>query len=187
MAPKVDHRKSSKPLASNVSGRLASNQTGYPTNQGEPGEEDLGGGDDYDMPVIIKVKPNDQLDLTPEELEKEVPPRVLYPMNPRAAQNVTLYSLKEKAFKRDDQIDQCVFHFSMDGQILAKDSIDAQEQFEIQEKKEEEQLIRSKDEKIEEDFEVQEEEGGDPPSKNPLRNQFNFSERAAQSKPRASR
>ena len=31
----------------------------------------------------VKVRPDDQLDLSPEELEKEVPPRVLYPLNPR--------------------------------------------------------------------------------------------------------
>ena len=29
------------------------------------------------------MRPDDQLDLSPEELEKEVPPRVLYPLNPR--------------------------------------------------------------------------------------------------------
>ena len=28
--------------------------------------------DDYDMPVIINVKPEDQLELSAEELEKEV-------------------------------------------------------------------------------------------------------------------
>jgi hypothetical protein len=28
--------------------------------------------DDYDMPTIINVKPDDQIELTNEELEKEV-------------------------------------------------------------------------------------------------------------------
>ncbi len=32
----------------------------------------MDGFDDYDMPVIINVKPEDQLDLGAEELEKEV-------------------------------------------------------------------------------------------------------------------
>merc|ERR1719191_549285 len=81
--------------------------------------------EDYDMPVIIKVRPEDQLQLTPEELEKEVPPRVLYPMNPRAPHNITYFSFKERQFKRDDQVDQCVFHFQMDGAILLKDSQEA--------------------------------------------------------------
>ena len=31
----------------------------------------------------VKVRPDDQLDLSPEELEKDVPPRVLYALNPR--------------------------------------------------------------------------------------------------------
>eukprot|EP00929_Paragymnodinium_shiwhaense_P068237 TRINITY_DN3428_c0_g3_i1.p1 TRINITY_DN3428_c0_g3~~TRINITY_DN3428_c0_g3_i1.p1 ORF type:complete len:671 (-),score=205.60 TRINITY_DN3428_c0_g3_i1:273-2285(-) len=138
--------------------------------------------EDYDMPVIIKVKPKDQMDwLTPEELEKEVPPRVLYPMNPQAAHNITTYNLKEKQFKRDDQVDQVIFHFQMDGQILLKDSAEAMEQFEIEDKKEEEQVARSKEEDIEEEFEPPE-TSEEIPVKNPLRNQFNFSERAAQSK-----
>ena len=34
--------------------------------------------DDYDMPVIINVKPEDQLDLVTEELEKEVSVLSLY-------------------------------------------------------------------------------------------------------------
>ena len=35
------------------------------------------------------MRPDDQLDLSPEELEKEVPPRVLYPLNPRRLQLCT--------------------------------------------------------------------------------------------------
>jgi dynein intermediate chain 1 len=171
MAPKAAPAKA--PPRASVKPAAASPEVGA--------EEDMGGMDDYDMPVIIKVKPNDQLEMSPEELEKEVPPRVLYPMNPRAPQNYTMYSLKEKAFKRDDQVDQCVFHFSMDGQILLKDSAEAVEQQEIENQKEEEQLRRGKEEDIDEDFDPP--EGADErPVKNPLRNQFNFSERAAQSK-----
>jgi len=137
--------------------------------------------EDYDMPVIIKVRPEDQLQLTPEELEKEVPPRVLYPANPRAPQNITYFSFKDRAFKRDDQVDQCTFHFSMDGAILLKDSPEAIEQMEIQDKKEEEQTQRQKEEAVDEDFDPPEDKE-EMPVKNPLRNQFNFSERAAQTK-----
>merc|ERR1712146_34090 len=78
--------------------------------------------DDYDMPVIINVKPDDQLDISPEELEKEVPPRMLYPNNPRAAHNVTQFSFKERCFKKDDHVDQMVMHLQMDATILKKDS-----------------------------------------------------------------
>jgi len=142
--------------------------------------EDLGG-DDYDMPVIVKVKPQDQMQLSPEELDKEVPPRVLYPINPRAPLNTTQYSFKEKVFKIDEQVDQVVMHFSMDGTILLKDSPEAQEQFETMDKKEDEKAAREAEEAIEEDFDPPE-NANEAPKKNPLRNQFNFSERAAQTK-----
>merc|ERR1712232_787653 len=84
-------------------------------------------------------------------------------------------------FKKDDHVDQCVFHFQMDGTILLKDSPEAEDQIEIQDKKEQEQIQRDKEEAIDEDFDPPEDEKENP-SKNPLRNQFNFSERAAQTK-----
>jgi dynein intermediate chain 1 len=143
--------------------------------------QDEGGMEDYDMPVIIKVRPEDQLQLTPEELDKEVPPRVLYPADPRAPHNKTYFSFKDRQFKRDDQVDQCIFHFSMDGAILLKDSQEAQDQMEIQDKKEEEQQKRQADEAVDEDF-YPPEDDTEKPEKNPRRNQFNFSERAAQTK-----
>jgi dynein intermediate chain 1 len=137
--------------------------------------------DDYDMPVIIKVAPDDQLKLSPEELEKEVPPRVLYPMNPRAPHNLSQYSLKDKCFKRDDQVDQCVYHFVMDGQILLRDGPEAAEQFERMDLKDQEQAQRDSEEAVDEEFDPPEDQSEEP-KKNPLRNQFNFSERAAQTK-----
>lgn len=139
------------------------------------------GMDDYDMPVIIKVKPEDQLPLSPEELEKEVPPRVLYPTNPRAPSNTTQFSFKDKVFKRDDQVDHCIFHFQLDGAILLKDSQEYQDQIEIRERKEQFQDQRESTEAMDEDFDPPEDES-EAPIKNPRRNQFNFSERAAQTK-----
>merc|ERR1719181_2496674 len=122
-----------------------------PGEQPDVGMQDEGGMEDYDMPVIIKVRPEDQLQLSPEELEKEVPPRVLYPSNPRAPHNITCFSFKDRAFKRDDQVDHCVFHFQMDGAILLKDSQEAQDQMEIQDKKEEEQDKAKAGEAVDED------------------------------------
>merc|ERR1719183_176357 len=86
--------------------------------------------------------------------------------------------------ERDDQVDQCVFHFQMDGAILLKDSVEAQDQAAIQDKKQEEHDRRQKDEDealMDEDFDPPEDDA-EKPEKNPLRNQFNFSERAAQTK-----
>jgi len=152
-----------------------------PGDQPDAAAQDDAANEDYDLPVIIKVRPDDQLQLTPEELEKEVPPRVLYPANPRAAHNITYFSHKDRQFKRDDQVDQCVFHFQMDGAILLKDSQEAQDQMEIQDKKEEEQDKAKAGEAVDEEFDPPETKDEEP-EKNPLRNQFNFSERAAQTK-----
>lgn len=138
---------------------------------------DDAGMDDYDMPVIIKVKPEDQLQLSPEELEKEVPPRVLYPQNPRAPSNLCQYSHKEKCFKKQEMIDQYVEHFKVDGTILLKESTEATEQAEILDRKQEEQTKRDQAEAV--DVEI-EEYVGEEPVRNTLRNQFNFSERASQ-------
>mmetsp|Transcript_87377 Transcript_87377/g.154944 ORF Transcript_87377/g.154944 Transcript_87377/m.154944 type:complete len:674 (-) Transcript_87377:229-2250(-) len=170
MAPKAAAKGAGQPARS----------TPQPAEAAGGDNEDLGG-DDYDMPVIVKVKPQDQMQLSPEELDKEVPPRVLYPTNPRAPHNTTQYSFKEKVFKIDEQVDQVVMHFSMDGTILLKDSPEAQEQFETQDKKIDEQTQRETEEAIEEDFDPPENDK-EKPVKNPLRNQFNFSERAAQTK-----
>ena len=147
--------------------------------QGPDGDDAMD--DDYGMPVIIKVKPEDQLQLSPEELDKEVPPRVLYPANPRAPSNLTQFSYKENVFKKDDQVDQCVVHFSMDGQILLKDSAEAQDQNEIIDKKQEERQGGGGEEAIDIDFDPPEDDS-EKPEKNPLLNQFNFSHRAAQTK-----
>lgn len=147
--------------------------------QGPDGDDAMD--DDYGMPVIIKVKPEDQLQLSPEELDKEVPPRVLYPANPRAPSNLTQFSYKENAFKKDDQVDQCVVHFSMDGQILLKDSAEAQDQNEIIDKKQEERQGGGGEEAIDIDFDPPEDDK-EKPEPNPLLNQFNFSHRAAQTK-----
>merc|ERR1719230_447603 len=123
-----------------------------PGEQGGGGPVEEAGMDDYDMPVIIKVKPEDQLQLSPEELEKEVPPRCLYPVNPRAPTNITQFSFKERAFKTDDQVDQAVFHFSMDGAILKKDGAEAEAQFKVQDDKSQKQAEREQEEAVEEDF-----------------------------------
>lgn len=132
---------------------------------------------EYDMPIIINVKPEDQLDLAAEELEKEVEPRVLYPNNPRAPHNITQFSYKERCFKKDDQVEQMVVHFAMDATILKKDSPEELQQQEILKRKKEEQEKRDAAEAV--DVEIEEYEGEEA-KKNTLRNQFNFSERASQ-------
>eukprot|EP00397_Hematodinium_sp_SG-2012_P028685 GEMP01030222.1.p1 GENE.GEMP01030222.1~~GEMP01030222.1.p1 ORF type:complete len:660 (+),score=160.44 GEMP01030222.1:34-2013(+) len=132
---------------------------------------------DYDMPVIIKVKPEDQLDLTPEALEEEVPPRVLYPNNPRAPHNITTFSYKEQIFKRDDQVDQMIIHLSIDGCIFLKDSQEQMDQEELLKRKRHEQEKRDAAEQV--DITIEQYEGEEARN-NTLRNQFNFCERSSQ-------
>eukprot|EP00392_Amoebophrya_sp_AT5.2_P017439 g17794.t1 len=133
---------------------------------------------DFDgMPVIINVKPEDQLELTEKELEEEVEPRVLYPNNPRAPHNLTQYSYKERAFKKDEQVEQMVLHLTTDASILKKESPEEQAQKEILQRKKEEQVKRDAQTSV--DVSIQEYEG-EAAQKNTLRNQFNFSERASQ-------
>ncbi|CEM05256.1 unnamed protein product [Vitrella brassicaformis CCMP3155] len=145
-----------------------------------PDEGDAG--DDYDnMPVIVKVKPQDQLELTPEELDKEMPPRVLYPQNPRAPQNITQFSFKDRQFKRDDQVDQSVFHFSLEERIFFKDSPEAADQEEMQRIKEEERKKREEAEAVDVEIEQDPDQPLDESQQVLLRNQFNFSDRASQS------
>lgn len=134
---------------------------------------------EYDVPVIIKVKPEDQLELTPEELEEEVPPRVLYPTNPRAPHNMTTFSYKEQCFKSDDQVDQMVMHMSMDSCILLKDSQEQVDQDELLKRKRVEQEKRDAAEQVDITIDPPLFEGEEP-AINTLRNQFNFCERSSQ-------
>lgn len=143
----------------------------------EQADDLIGGGDDYDMPVIIKVKPEDQLDLTPEELEEEVPPRALYPNNPQAYHNICTFSYKEQCFKRDDQVDQMVVNLSIDGSIFLKESQEQADQDELLKRKKDESEKRDAAEQV--DVEIEEYEGEEAVT-NTLRNQFNFCERSCQ-------
>jgi len=48
--------------------------------------------------------------------------------NPQAPPNMTKFSYKERVFKTDDQVDQLVFHYSVDGDILLQESDEARDQ-----------------------------------------------------------
>ncbi|KAF4727245.1 hypothetical protein FOZ63_033804, partial [Perkinsus olseni] len=76
---------------------------------------------DPDMALVVKVAPEDQLDLTPEELEKEVPPRVLHPHDPHAPDNITQFSFKDRVYKPDNQVDHTAWHLAVDGVLMLSD------------------------------------------------------------------
>ncbi|OEH75855.1 dynein intermediate [Cyclospora cayetanensis] len=60
-----------------------------------------------------------------------MPPNTLYPKNPRAPQNITRFSFKENQFKKEGDVDQTVFHLSIESTLLLKDSAEATEQEEL--------------------------------------------------------
>ena len=48
--------------------------------------------------------------------------------NPQAPHNLTKFSYKDRLFKTDDIVEQMVFHFQFDGDIILKDSDEAHDQ-----------------------------------------------------------
>uniref|UniRef100_A0A669QD41 Dynein axonemal intermediate chain 1 n=1 Tax=Phasianus colchicus TaxID=9054 RepID=A0A669QD41_PHACC len=73
------------------------------------------------------VKPPDQLDLTEAELKEEFT-RVLTANNPHAPQNIVRYSFKERAYKPISYVDQIAIHFSLNGNMILRDSDEGRRQ-----------------------------------------------------------
>ena len=61
--------------------------------------------------------------------------KVLNSNNPQAPHNLTKFSFKDRCFKTEDIVDQLVFHYSVDGNILLQDSEEARDQDEYLDKK----------------------------------------------------
>jgi dynein intermediate chain 1 len=133
----------------------------------------------YREPIKRVVRPHDQLQLTDEQLVDDIT-RVLTANDPNVPNNITKYNYKEKAYKQDPEglMDNLIFHFQMDGCSLHKDSDDAkqQEQQEETKKLENDRLRKEAAQEAldagEEDIEAEAPKTG--------KNQFNYSERAAQ-------
>jgi len=70
---------------------------------------------------------NEQEDLTQEEKDK-VHLKKLSTKNPQAASNVTTFSFAERCFKLDASVEQIVFHYSVDGDIIMKETSEANDQ-----------------------------------------------------------
>lgn len=135
--------------------------------------------DFYREPIKRIVRPDNQLQLSEEQLSEEFT-RVLTANDPNVPNNITKYNYKEKAYKQDPDgpMDHLVFHFTMDGCALHKDSEEAKQQQQFEEEKQIE-MDRLRREAAQEAKEAGEEDvDGDAPK--PGKNQFNYSERAAQ-------
>jgi dynein intermediate chain 1 len=67
---------------------------------------------------------DEQEDLTQEEKD-EVHLKQLTTKNPQAPTNITTFSFADRQFKLNDQVEQIVFHYSVDGDIIMKDTPEA--------------------------------------------------------------
>lgn len=125
------------------------------------------------------MKPATQLELTEEQLNEEMT-RVLTATDPNVPNNTTKFNYKEKAYKQDPEgpMDNLAFHFQLDGCALHKESEDAKAQLALEEEKrlEADRIRREAAQEAmdagEEDVEAEAPKTG--------KNQFNYSERAAQ-------
>lgn len=136
-------------------------------------EEDV-----YREPIKRIVKPDAQLELTEKELEEEMT-RVLTANDPNVASNITKYNYKDKAYKQDPEgpMDHLAFHFNMDGCSLHKESEEAQQQAQLEDAKKMD-AERLRKEAAQEALEAGDDDASDIPKTG--KNQFNYSERAAQ-------
>ncbi|KAL6762450.1 WD40-repeat-containing domain protein [Haematococcus lacustris] len=135
-------------------------------------------GDDFAMPVREIIKPDNQLRLTETELAEEIA-KILTANNPAAPKNVARFNMKERVYKFEPMVDQTIIHYSTDGWLLHKGSEEAKRQMDM-EKMEQEASTRFQAE-VDKAHHDKRDDGDDAPDDSrQLRNQFNFSERAAQ-------
>jgi dynein intermediate chain 1 len=135
--------------------------------------------DVYREPIKRIVKPDDQVELTEKQLEEEIT-RVLTANDPNVPNNITKYNYKDRAYKQDPEgpMDHLVFHFSRDGNSMHKDSDEAQAQAQAEDSKKQE-AERQRKEAAQEALDAGEDDmEADAPKTG--KNQFNYSERAAQ-------
>ncbi|GAX72654.1 hypothetical protein CEUSTIGMA_g110.t1 [Chlamydomonas eustigma] len=134
-------------------------------------------GDEFAMPTREIVKPDNQLHLSEADLNEEIA-KMLTANNPTAPKNIARFNMKERTYKFEPMVDQTIVHYATDGWLLHKGSEEAKKQIDL-EKMEQEASQRFNDpDKAHGDKNMDESEA--PDDSKQLRNQFNFSERAAQ-------
>lgn len=137
-------------------------------------------------------KPADQLDLTEAEKKKEHT-RILTAQNPHAPDNIVRFCFKDSEFKQTAQVEQLAVHFSLNGNLIHKEGDEARRQIKREEMAQNAANRATKsaavgdsdsgsdsDEDGEEKTTNTASAGTGGETKKVLRNQFNFSERAAQ-------
>eukprot|EP01025_Chloroclados_australasicus_P045660 TRINITY_DN5005_c0_g1_i6.p1 TRINITY_DN5005_c0_g1~~TRINITY_DN5005_c0_g1_i6.p1 ORF type:complete len:387 (+),score=74.67 TRINITY_DN5005_c0_g1_i6:171-1331(+) len=136
-------------------------------------------GEEFALPVKEIVKPDNQLQLTETQLEEEIA-KMLTANNPAAPTNIARFNQKERCFKFEPMVEQTMCHFATQGWLLFNDSEEAKKQIDNQ-KLEHEAMLKFQQEL--ERAQEKKEEGAEteaPDDSKQLRNQFNFTERAAQ-------
>ena len=133
------------------------------------------------------VKPDDQLQLTEEELKEEFT-RILTANNPHAPDNIVRFSFKEQCYKQIPSVNQLAVHFTLEGNLLHKESEEARRQLAQIDDIDEDIADKSDGEEDGGNAEEKQDGGETPTSPAPakqtgakLTNQFNFCERASQS------
>ncbi|GMH81108.1 hypothetical protein TrVE_jg8642 [Triparma verrucosa] len=138
--------------------------------------------DMYQEPVKRVVRPDNQLELTDAEL-KEEKTRVLTADDPNIPKNISKYNFKDRCYKRDPpgQSEHMAIQFSMEGCSLHHESAEFKAQDEYRQKKAEEEAEARK--AMEQEAQQEGENyggGGEPDTEESGKNQFNYSDRAAQ-------
>lgn len=101
--------------------------------------------------------------------------------NPAAPRNIVRFNMKERTFKLEPMVEQTIVHYATDGWLLHKGSDEARKQLDMEKMEQEAsarfqaEVDRAAHERHNESNEVE-----PPDDSKQLRNQFNFSERAAQ-------
>ncbi|KAF0715155.1 hypothetical protein AaE_011396 [Aphanomyces astaci] len=183
MAPKKSSP--TKKKAKEVKQKLGASDTAQDAVGDAPGPAaDIDDADLYHEPIKKIVIPDNQLRLSEQELKEEFS-RVLTANDPNVPNNITKYNYKERMYKVDPPGpgDNLYLHLSSEGSMIHKESEDAKVQAAYDMKKAEEEKeardaaikqakeeAEAKGEKIDESS-LQFESG---------KNQFNYSERAAQ-------
>uniref|UniRef100_K7FUX3 Dynein axonemal intermediate chain 1 n=1 Tax=Pelodiscus sinensis TaxID=13735 RepID=K7FUX3_PELSI len=163
----------------------------------EDAATEVGEGADEWTSAKTLIKPPDQLELTEAELKEEFT-RILTANNPHAPQNIVRYSFKERAYRPISYVDQLAIHFSLDGNLLLRDSDEGRRQsaralLEAELAPVQSTVIEAEETELQEEGSkedmpaaaAEEAAEGEEPAPPQLReqkltNQFNFCERASQ-------
>eukprot|EP00636_Phaeomonas_parva_P014783 CAMPEP_0118873914 /NCGR_PEP_ID=MMETSP1163-20130328/15537_1 /TAXON_ID=124430 /ORGANISM="Phaeomonas parva, Strain CCMP2877" /LENGTH=680 /DNA_ID=CAMNT_0006809237 /DNA_START=42 /DNA_END=2084 /DNA_ORIENTATION=+ len=138
-------------------------------------EDDL-----YAEPVRRVLTPRNQIrDLTEEQLKDEIA-RVLTATDPQIPHNIVKYNYQQRQYRQEPPGagEHLAIHFAMDGNVLHNESVEAKTQVQYEEKLKEDEEERRKlaaqeaADAGDDDIDIDAQETG--------KNQFNYSERAAQ-------